>query len=111
RDRPNSRVKDLPDLALLGRTRPIDSKALREAIEATFTFRGTQPVPVAFPDPPAEWAPVYERMARQDGLEWRTVDEVVSAVRTFLGPVLSGEDVSRWIPGEWRWERSGRGTR
>jgi len=104
RDRPNSRVKDLPDLALLGRTRRIEAKALREAIVATFAFRQTQPVPVFVPDPPAEWAPVYERMARQDELEWRTVYDVVSAVRAFLGPVLSGEDVGRWIPAEWRWE-------
>ena len=104
RDRPNSRVKDLPDLALLGRIRPIEAKNLREAIEATFAFRRTHPVPVALVSPPAEWVPVYARMAHQDGIEWRTVDDVVSAIRTFLGPVLSGEDVGRWIPGEWRWE-------
>ncbi len=108
RDRPNSRVKDLPDLALLGKTRPIQARALRESIEETFAFRRAQPVPAVVPDPPAEWAPVYERIARQDGLEWPTLTAVVNAVRTFLGPVLSGEDVGQWLPGEWRWEDPGR---
>jgi hypothetical protein len=33
RARPNSRVKDLPDLALLGTAQPIEAKRLRAALE------------------------------------------------------------------------------
>ncbi|MCU0661759.1 MAG: nucleotidyl transferase AbiEii/AbiGii toxin family protein [Myxococcota bacterium] len=47
RSRPNSRVKDLPDLALLATARPIDAKRLRAALEQTFTFRKTHPLPRA----------------------------------------------------------------
>ena len=39
RARPNSRVKDLPDIALLATTQPIDAKRLRAAFDQTFTFR------------------------------------------------------------------------
>lgn len=38
---PNSRVKDLPDIALLASIRPISSKTLRSAIKQTFNHRQT----------------------------------------------------------------------
>lgn len=41
RDRPNSRVKDLPDIALLGTIRSLEAARLRAAIEQTFSFRAT----------------------------------------------------------------------
>lgn len=41
RSRPNSRVKDLPDLALLATAQPIEAGRLREALEQTFAFRKT----------------------------------------------------------------------
>src|SRR6266545_2807757 len=41
RARPNSRVKDLPDLALLATAQTIEAKRLRAALEQTFTFRKT----------------------------------------------------------------------
>jgi Nucleotidyl transferase AbiEii toxin, Type IV TA system len=53
RPRPNSRVKDLPDLALLATARPIEAQRLRAAIEQTFSFRKTHAIPVALPEPPA----------------------------------------------------------
>jgi predicted nucleotidyltransferase len=54
----NSRVKDLPDLALLGKVREIDADRLRWALEQTFTFRKTHPVPSSVLEPPASWAEV-----------------------------------------------------
>ncbi len=53
RSRPNSRVKDLPDLALLAKTKSIDAKYLRTALEQTFSFRRTHPVPKSVPAPPS----------------------------------------------------------
>lgn len=90
RDRPNSRVKDLPDLALLATARDIDGAALRAAIDGTFEHRATHPVPDSVPAPSAAWEPVYARIATNDGLEWQTLEEVTRAVQSFLDPVLAG---------------------
>lgn len=102
RNRPNSRVKDLPDLALLATVREIEGTALRNAINQTFEYRATHPVPDSFPEPPSSWATVYERMASNDGLQWPTLVEVTSAVRAFLNPVLAGTN-ARWEPQTWTW--------
>ena len=45
RQRPNTRVKDLPDMALLATAQPIDGKRLEEACEQTFVFRKTHALP------------------------------------------------------------------
>jgi len=92
RDRSNTRVKALPDLALLASTGSLNATELREAIDATFSFRGTHPAPAALPAPPADWAPVYERIARQDELTWRTLADVHEAAACFLDPVLQGRE-------------------
>jgi hypothetical protein len=55
RERPNSRVKDLPDLALLAGSGPFDGHGLRTAINATFGFRRTHDLPPSLPPPPAVW--------------------------------------------------------
>ena len=101
--RPNSRVKDLPDIALLATVRDLDGASLRAAIEQTFAHRGTHPVPAAVPAPPEEWTPVYMRLAEDDGLVWRTLEDVAAAVRVFLDPVLAGT-TARWEceAGVWR---------
>lgn len=86
----NSRVKDLPDIALLGQTGDFTGKELRKAIEATFTFRKTHPVPSELPLPPASWKVVYEKMAADDELAWPSIELVFEAASTFLNPVLNG---------------------
>jgi hypothetical protein len=107
RGRPNTRVKDLPDLALLASVRDIDGAAVALAVEQTFSHRATHPVPVALPDPPETWAPVYERLAASDGLRWTTLPEVTLAVRSFVDPMLSGRK-GRWRSAEWMWVGGGR---
>lgn len=102
RKRPNSRVKDLPDIALLATSRAMDAEGLRSAIRQTYEHRGTQPVPLSVPDPPTMWSPVYARMADEDGLRWRTLDEVLAVVRVFLDHVLQ-EGSGRWHPETWEW--------
>ncbi len=108
RKRLNSRVKDLPDIALLATARDIDGAVLRAAIDRTFEHRGTHPVPASVPEPPAAWAPVYARTAANDGLRWRTLDEVAEAVRSFLDPVLDGS-TGIWGAEAWAW-RPGEGA-
>ena len=103
RKRPNTRVKDLPDIALLGTVQPIDATRLRTALEQTFTFRKTHPLPEALPDPQAAWTAPYAAMAREDQLVWPTLADVTSAARAFLDPVLVGGLDAMWDPLTWTW--------
>lgn len=76
RSRPNSRVKDLPDIALLSTAKPIDARRLRAALEQTFAFRATHVLPQAVPEPPSTWTTPYVAMAREDQLPWQTLSDV-----------------------------------
>lgn len=102
RQRPNSRVKDLPDMALLGTVRPLDAEIVRAAIERTFEHRATHDVPKDVPLPPADWASAYERMAQDDALPWPTLTDVHQAVQRFLNPILAGTS-GRWDVEQWQW--------
>lgn len=103
RRRPNSRVKDLPDIALLATAQPIDAKRLRAALEQTFAFRTTHALPATVPAPAAAWRTPYEAMARDDQLAWRTLEEVTRAAQSFLDPVLAGALDATWAPETWNW--------
>lgn len=106
RIRPNSRVKDLPDIALLATAQIIHAKRLRAALDQTFAFRKTHPIPATLPDPIAAWITPYAAMAREDQLPWSTLDEVTHAARAFLDPVLAGELDATWEPARWAWTLS-----
>jgi hypothetical protein len=105
RARPNSRVKDLPDLALLATAQELDSVRVRAALEQTFSFRKTHPLPASAPLPSDAWRAPYEAMARGDQLNWATLDEVTAAVKTFLDPVLAGGLEATWSPSAWTWSK------
>ena len=105
RARPNSRVKDLPDLALLATTQTIEANRLRAALEQTFTFRKTHALPVMLPDPLQAWVTPYAAMAREDQLAWPTLDEVTKAAKAFIDPVLAGDLDAAWSPETWAWGR------
>jgi hypothetical protein len=102
RERPNSRVKDLPDLALLAGSGPFDGPRLRAAIEATFGFRKTHDLPPSLPPPPAAWTERYAVMARDDGLPWTTLEQVYAAARALVDPLLAGH-AGQWdhVAGRW----------
>ena len=106
RERENSRVKDLPDLALLAQTGSFDGRLLRIAFEKTFSFRRTHSLPVTLPRPPASWEAPYKRMARDDGLPWRTLEGAHRAARAFVEPVLSGNE-EVWNPDSQVWQTRG----
>jgi hypothetical protein len=103
RSRPNSRVKDLPDLALLATIGALDAGRLRAALEQTFSYRGTHPLPPSLPAPPAAWMEPYAEMAKEDELTWKTLSDVTAAVGTFLDGPLAGEQGARWDPAAWCW--------
>lgn len=103
RHRPNSRVKDLPDLALLASAKPIEAKRLRAALDQTFTFRRTHALPLNVPKPLVAWTTPYAAMAREDQLMWPSLEEVTKAVQTFLDPILAGGIDATWEPERWSW--------
>jgi len=103
RERLNSRIKDLPDFALLGSIRPLEAGRLRRALAQTFEFRKTHALPEVLPSPPSSWASAYARIAEEDQLPWRNLDDVTIAAKTFLDPVLGGARVLRWDPEDWAW--------
>ena len=103
RRRPNSRVKDLPDIAPLATAHAVDARRLRVALEQTFTFRKTHPLPAVLPDPLSAWATPYAAMAREDQLVWPTLDDVTSAAKAFLDPVLAGDLDATWDSDTWAW--------
>jgi hypothetical protein len=105
RTRPNSRVKDLPDLALLATAQTIEATRLRAALEQTFTFRKTHALPAFLPEPLSAWATPYAAMAREDQLAWATLEEVTNAARAFLDPVLAGDLDAEWTPETGTWRR------
>ncbi len=106
RPRPSSRVKDLPDIALLASVRNLNGAQLRSVIEQTFHHRATHPVPPNLPDPPAGWAATYTKIAKNDGLVWADIDKLLAAVRTFIDPVLA-DDCVHWDCTAWSWRSEG----
>ena len=103
RSRPNTRVKDLPDIALLATAGRLDANRVREALEQTFTFRTTHSLPGKLPAPLATWATPYAAMAREDQLAWPTVDDVTAAARAFIDPILAASLDATWEPVAWKW--------
>lgn len=102
RPRPNSRVKDLPDLALLATVRPLDAALVRHALDQTFAYRRTHNLPASVPVPPSTWNDPYARIAIEDDLRWLTLAELTTAVQAFLDPVLASE-TGMWNPDAWTW--------
>jgi hypothetical protein len=104
RTSPNSRVRDLPDMALLATTSdPLHGRRIVEAIEQTFRARGTHPAPRALPPPPSHWRTMYDELAAEQRLRWKPLDALVDAVEAFLNPVLAGTDCGVWDRERWGW--------
>lgn len=103
RKHPNTRVKDLPDIALLATVKTLDAKRLREALEQTFAHRQTHALPSALPPPPPAWERPYSVMARDNELAWRTLEAVTQAAQAFVTPVLAADLNASWEPAEWKW--------
>jgi len=104
RTSPNSRVRDLPDMALLATVPdPLDGRRIAEAIQQTFRARGTHDAPGILPSPPGAWQTSYATLASEQRLRWKTLPEVLAAVQAFLDPVLGGDDCGTWSREHWDW--------
>ena len=86
RERENSRVKDLVDMALLLKMGLPDGAKLKEAIHRTFGRRGDGDFPLDLPDPPESWKQPYAQLAMECGLEW-PMEESIRAVATRLAEI------------------------
>jgi hypothetical protein len=104
RPRPNTRVKDLPDIALLAGVRDIDPARLRAALDQTFSSRKTHALPASLPEPATSWVAPYARMAQQNELRWQDLSTLTRAVEAFLNPVLDGTAAAMWRPAGWAWD-------
>ncbi|HEX5661210.1 MAG TPA: nucleotidyl transferase AbiEii/AbiGii toxin family protein [Polyangiales bacterium] len=102
RPTPNSRVRDLPDLALLASVGPIEASTVREAIEQTFAHRATHAMPTSLPAAPERWRAPYGELAASNRLSWGDLDAVHAAARTFVDPIL-GDAHGHWLPAPWEW--------
>jgi hypothetical protein len=83
RPTPNSRVRDLPDLALLAGLAPLAGSDLRAALQQTYAHRATHELPTTLPEAPQRWRDAYREMAEANRLPWKDLDSVHAAVRMF----------------------------
>jgi hypothetical protein len=102
---PSSRVRDLVDLVVLGRTQDIDGDELVAAISAEWVHRSLPGRPVFAP--PAQWATQYPRIARTvracGGIT--TFPAAVAFVTTLLSPALDGSAAGqRWAADRGNWQ-------
>jgi hypothetical protein len=105
RPRTNSRMRDLPDIGLLASEYVFDCERLASNVSLAFEHYGTHPLPDLLPDPPADWAPRYAKLADEHELPWLDVEALTVAVRGFIDPVLAGES-AEWDPAAWTWKAS-----
>ena len=82
-ERPNTRVRDLVDLLLLIELDLVRASDVLPLVCHVFESRGTHPVPVEIPNPPATWARDYAEDAEATALRARTLDEAMSRLRDF----------------------------
>jgi hypothetical protein len=101
----NARVRDLPDMALLGTVKdmPLVPERLREAFRLTFEARATHKLPTALPAPPTTWAEPYRELAEAHDLPWTSLTQITDAVRAFVDPILSDRELTAWAPTAWAW--------
>lgn len=85
---PNSRVKDLLDLALLIGSGGLDEARLMDALRLTFDRRKTHELPSVLAPPPAEWQIPFAAVARECGVS-TDLALVFARLREYLEGVIS----------------------
>lgn len=80
---PNTRVKDLVDMALLIQSQDLDSEKTADALLLTFGRRKTHPVPVELPTPPDNWQTRFSALATECHLA-PDMNEAWNRIQSFL---------------------------
>lgn len=84
-DRPNTRVKDLPDLLVLIEGGLEPDQALHRAVASVFAIRATHAVPQELPRPPEAWRDKYAEYADALALEAGDLDAAHDRLQDFWG--------------------------
>ncbi len=90
RSNPNSRVKDLVDLALLSGSGALNRQRVLAALRLTFEMRATHAMPAELAAPPSDWQPPFQALAAECGLP-TDITIVFSRLSEFLEKVLAGQ--------------------
>jgi hypothetical protein len=101
---PSTRVKDLIDLVVISSFFSFEAGRLRQSLESTFGYRGTHPLPSAFPAPPSQWRIPYHTMATEVGVD-TDLSVGYKQASAFLDPILQENvsDEARWDPTRYTW--------
>jgi len=91
RSNPNSRVKDLVDLALLSGSGNLNTQRLLDALRLTFERRATHVMPTVLAAPPSEWQLPFQALAEECGLP-PDIATVFARVREFLEKALASQE-------------------
>lgn len=88
-DKLNTRVKDLIDMVLLIRIRPLDFHAFRRALDQVFKVRKTHKLPREIEPPPLQWHGPYNELANECSLSLSLEDafEEVVKIHSILSKV------------------------
>lgn len=87
----NTRTKDLVDLVLLIERSTLDLAQLRTALSATFSTRGTHPLPETLAPPPTHWKVDFPGMASEAGLSTTDLAAAFALIDTFWRAHSLGE--------------------
>lgn len=90
RQTPNSRVKDLVDMALLISRLSLNSDNLLVAIQETFNRRNSHPVPSDLNKPPDNWRTPFNALSTETRLNL-DIDEAFNLVQTLHLELILGE--------------------
>ncbi len=103
RQRGSTRPKDLVDLLLIITQFRLDATRLREALARVFRRRGTHPLPLTLPPPPAGWELAFSRHAAEMGMPM-TLEDAYARVAACLNPVLQDPASGQWDPSRAVWD-------
>jgi hypothetical protein len=90
RSTPNSRVKDLVDLALLVRAGELAPSTVSAAIDATFGRRATHAVPRHLDPPPADWLNQFAELS-EGSPAGASMSDAFETVRAFCDDLAESE--------------------
>jgi len=109
RERANSRLKDLVDIALVAKEPALKpspviwASTISQALEQTFAARKSHDLPQMLPSPPEAWRARYVREKSNNNLPWGSIDDVHAEAARFLNPVLQGTARGTWDPNTTGW--------
>jgi hypothetical protein len=91
-DRPNTRVRDLPDMVLLIDDGLEPTPELFKIVSRLFGARANAVLRVELPDPPAFWRESYPALAADLDVSAKTLNDAMTVVRSFWATLLGHKE-------------------